>query len=116
MALKIRMRKQGRNNRPFYRIVLADARAPRDGKYLETLGWYNPFEEEQEKMMSIHEERIDHWLKQGAEISDNVEIIVKKLAPTLFLNYRAKREAKQSKLCAKRREFRKKAAQHVSAV
>ena len=46
MALKIRLRQQGRNNRPFYRLVVTDARSPRDGKYVEALGWYNPFEAE----------------------------------------------------------------------
>ncbi len=44
MALKIRLRQQGRNNRPFYRLVVTDVRSPRDGKYVEMLGWYNPFE------------------------------------------------------------------------
>ena len=44
MALKIRLRAQGRNNRETYRLVVADGRSPRDGKYMEMLGWYNPFE------------------------------------------------------------------------
>ena len=50
MALKIRLRQQGRKNRPFYRMVVTDVRAPRDGKYCEALGWYNPFETELDKL------------------------------------------------------------------
>ena len=46
MALKIRLRQQGRKNRPFYRLVLTDSRTPRDGKYVEALGWYNPIEKD----------------------------------------------------------------------
>jgi small subunit ribosomal protein S16 len=57
MALKIRLRQQGRNNRPFYRLVVADVRSPRDGKYLEALGWYNPFEAEADRSFSANAER-----------------------------------------------------------
>lgn len=115
MALKIRMRQQGRNNRPFYRIVLANARSPRDGKCIETLGWYNPFEEELDKMMSIQEDRINHWLNHGAELSDRVEILVGKLAPALINAYREKRLAQRAKITTKRRESRKKRAQTAAA-
>ena len=62
MGLKIRLRQQGRNNRPFYRLVVADCRSPRDGKYVEALGWYNPFEQELDKSVSIKPERIQYWL------------------------------------------------------
>lgn len=108
MALKIRMRKQGRNNRPFYRIVLANARSPRDGKYIENLGWYNPFETEQEKMMSIETARVQHWLDQGAQISDNVEALVKKMAPAVLVAYNQKQLAHRAKVAAKKRVLRKK--------
>ncbi|HEV8052932.1 MAG TPA: 30S ribosomal protein S16, partial [Parachlamydiaceae bacterium] len=84
MALKIRLRQQGRTNSPFYRIVLTDVRAPRDGKYLEVLGWYNPFEAEQEKNLSLNAARIQHWLNLGAEISDTAEALVAQVAPSVI--------------------------------
>ena len=57
MALKIRLRKQGRNNRASYRVVVADSRSPRDGKYVEKLGWYDPCENKGPDMF-FDEERI----------------------------------------------------------
>ena len=84
MALSIRMRQQGRRNRQTYRVVLTDERAPRDGKYLEQLGWYNPFESEQEKQFLLDAPRIDFWLKQGAKISDNVKSLMLKSAPQVI--------------------------------
>ena len=64
MALKIRLRQQGRNNRPFYRLVVANCRSPRDGKYVEALGWYNPFEQELDKSVSIKPDRIQYHAKR----------------------------------------------------
>lgn len=84
MALSIRMRQQGRRNRQTYRVVLTDERAPRDGKYLEQLGWYNPFETEQEKQFLLDAARIDFWIKQGAKISDRVEALMLKSAPQVI--------------------------------
>ncbi len=81
MALKIRLRKQGSNNRPFYRLVVADVRTKRDGKYLENLGWYNPIAADNNVLLK--EERILHWFQLGAMISDNVLNLVKKNAPEL---------------------------------
>lgn len=75
MAVKIRLRLQGKRNRPFYRIVVADTRVPRDGKYLEMLGWYNPFEDENKT--SLNAERFDYWLSVGAMISPKVKSIAK---------------------------------------
>lgn len=108
MALKIRLRQQGKNNRPFYRIVLADVRSPRDGKYIEMLGWYNPFEKEEDKIMSIYADRIQHWLANGAEISEKVEILIEKMAPAVIKTYREKKLAQRLKATAKRRQLRKK--------
>lgn len=103
MALKIRLRAQGRNNRETYRLVLADSRSPRDGKYIEMLGWYNPFESELERNVSIKTDRIQHWLDQGAQLTENAQALVKKLAPAVIrkqtekeLEHRAK-EAKKRK-------------------
>lgn len=109
MALKIRLRQQGRNNRPFYRLVLTDARSPRDGKYLEALGWYNPFESELEKSISVNAERVQHWLSMGAELSERAQALVAKLAPQVTRAQTEKMLAHKAKAAAKRKA-RKKAA------
>ena len=110
MALKIRLRQQGRNNRPFYRLVLTDVRAPRDGKYLEVLGWYNPFETELEKTLFINAERIQHWINLGAEISERAETLVAKLAPSIIRQKTEKTLASKAKATAKRKARKKAAA------
>ncbi len=73
MALKIRLSRGGAKKRPFYRIVLADARSPRDGKFLERLGTYNPMlAQGAEGRITLNEERIKHWLSVGAQPTDRV--------------------------------------------
>lgn len=83
MALVIRLRQQGRKNRRSFRLVLADERAPRDGKYIEKLGWYNPFGEG-EKEVFIDGEKVSHWVKMGARITDKAKALVKRAAPSAF--------------------------------
>jgi small subunit ribosomal protein S16 len=113
MALKIRLRVQGRNNRPFYRLVLANARSPRDGKYIEGLGWYNPFETEEEKHLSLKSDRIQYWVDQGAVISDNVQAILAKAAPQVLKLQREKVLAHRAKVATKRKARKKAAAKAV---
>ena len=108
MALKIRLRQQGRNNRPFYRVVLADVRSPRDGKYVESLGWYNPFETELEKTISLKADRIQYWVGQGAQMSEQVSSLVQKGAPQIN-NFVTDREVAQRAKTATKRKARKKA-------
>lgn len=79
MAVKIRLRMHGKRNRSFYRIVVTDTRFPRDGKYLEMLGWYNPFEEE--KKTEINAERLKYWLSVGGQMTPKVASLVKKHQP-----------------------------------
>lgn len=110
MALKIRLRAQGRNNRPFFRLVLTDARAPRDGKYIEALGWYNPFESELDKCLSVKADRIQHWLNTGAELSERAETLVAKVAPALVRAKQDKAIQHKTKLCTKRKVRRRKNA------
>jgi len=110
MALKIRLRQQGRNNRPFYRLVLTDVRAPRDGKYVEALGWYNPFESELDKSLSIKTDRIQHWLGLGAELSERAEVLVAKVSPTLIKTQNQKAVALRAKTNAKKKARKKAAA------
>lgn len=108
MALKIRLRQQGKKNQYVYRLVLTESRSPRDGKYIETLGWYNPFEEDLEKMMSIHADRVQHWLNQGAIISERAVALLKKAAPQVLSAFQQKQIEKQAKECQKRKATRKK--------
>ncbi len=107
MTLKIRLRKQGRKNRPFYRLVLADIRSPRDGKYQEMLGWYNPFGEEQEQNAVVHADRVAHWLGEGAQMSEKAEALIKRSAPSVYKQYQEKLHARRVKQAAKRRKRKK---------
>jgi small subunit ribosomal protein S16 len=81
MAVVIRLRREGRKNRPFYRVVAADSRDKRDGKFLELLGSYDP--KSVKDTVSLKLDRVEHWVKQGAKPSDTVKTLIKKakLAP-----------------------------------
>src|SRR5262245_14288541 len=73
MATKIRMSRAGAKNRPFFKIVVADSRSPRDGRFLEKLGTYDPLLEKGDaKRVVLNTERIKHWLSVGAQPSDRV--------------------------------------------
>ena len=72
MALKIRLSRGGAKKQPFYRIVVADSRSPRDGRFIERLGTYNPMvAKDSENRITLKEERIKYWLSQGAKPSDS---------------------------------------------
>jgi small subunit ribosomal protein S16 len=75
--VRIRLRRVGRKKQPSYRIVVADARSPRDGRYIEVIGFYNP--RTQPATMTLKEERALHWLSVGAQPSDAVRRILDKL-------------------------------------
>lgn len=73
MAVKIRLARGGSKKRPHYAIVVADARMPRDGRFLEKLGTYNPLlPKDSEDRIKMDAERVQHWLSQGAEPTDRV--------------------------------------------
>ncbi len=110
MSLRIRLRKQGKTNRPFYRLVLTDVRSPRDGKYSEMLGWYNPFEEEGENHACVHADRVEHWLERGAQLSDKAEALVKRIAPDVVRKFNEKAHTKRLKKLAKKKLRKKSAA------
>lgn len=76
MATRIRLRRLGAKKRPFYRVVVADQRAPRDGRFIENIGRYNPLEEP--SLIEIDEERALHWLRVGAQPSDQVRNLMVK--------------------------------------
>ena len=71
MAVKIRLKRMGANKKPFYRIVVAESRAPRDGKFIEEIGYYNPVSEP--KQIKINDEKANKWLKVGAQPTDTVK-------------------------------------------
>lgn len=106
MALIIRLRQQGRNNRQTYRVVVADSRSPRDGKYIEMLGWYNPFQTENN--IEIDGDRLNFWIGQGAQVSEKVEQLAMKVAPKVVTDLRNRKHEKAKKLAAKRRALKKK--------
>lgn len=70
MAVKIRLKRMGSKKRPFYRVVVADSRSPRDGRFIETVGTYNPLVEPAE--VKLNEELVLSWLNNGAQPSDTV--------------------------------------------
>ncbi|AGX42400.1 30S ribosomal protein S16 [Clostridium saccharobutylicum] len=71
MAVKIRLRRMGAKKAPFYRIVVADSRCPRDGKFIEEIGYYNPLTEPVE--VKVNEEKANEWLSNGAQPTEVVK-------------------------------------------
>lgn len=76
MAVSIRLRREGAKNRPYYKVVVADSRSPRDGKFIEILGTYDPKKPDHNSTLKL--DRIDHWISQGARPSDTVRSLIKK--------------------------------------
>lgn len=76
MAVKIRLRRMGAKKSPFYRIVVADSRYPRDGRFIEEIGYFNPVSNPE--ALKINEERAKYWLGVGAQPSDTVRALLKK--------------------------------------
>ncbi len=74
MAVKLRMTRKGNRHNPFYRIVAADERSSRDGKYIELLGTYDPREEP--AVVTIKMDRVDYWKSKGAQVSQTVNEII----------------------------------------
>ena len=75
MAVKLRLKRMGSKQRPFYRIVAADARSPRDGRFIETVGTYDPIQNP--AVVSIDKEKVMTWLNNGAQPTDTVRNILK---------------------------------------
>lgn len=75
MAVRIRLTRKGAKKKPFYRLVAADSEAPRDGKFLEILGYYNPYKDPAE--IKLDEEGIKRWLDNGAIVSESVKSLLK---------------------------------------
>jgi small subunit ribosomal protein S16 len=76
MGVKIRLARHGAKKRPFYRVVVADSESPRDGKFLEVVGTYNPLTDPAD--VSLKGERIEYWIDQGAQPTNTVKSLLKK--------------------------------------
>ena len=77
--LAIRLRKTGSKKRPFFRVVVADSRVARDSSFVEILGFYNP--RTNPETLNLKRDRLDHWLKAGAQPSDTVRTLVARMPP-----------------------------------
>lgn len=75
MAVRLRLARYGSKKKPFYRVVATDSRAPRDGRFIEVLGYYDPRKEP--SLVKIDKERAQYWLSQGAKTSETVEKLLK---------------------------------------
>ena len=75
--VKIRLRRMGAKKAPFYRVVVADSRYPRDGRFIERIGYYNPMAAGQAVRLNVNQERLAYWQSQGAQLSETVARLVK---------------------------------------
>ena len=82
MAVSIRLRREGSKNRPYYRVVVTDSRSPRDGKFIEIIGTYDPKLTGQNSSFSV--ERAEYWISKGARPSDTVRSLIKKQKKTVL--------------------------------
>jgi small subunit ribosomal protein S16 len=76
MAVSIRLRREGAKNRPYYKVVVADRRSPRDGKFIEIIGAYDPKKPGRNSTLKI--DRVEYWISKGAQPSDTVRSLIKK--------------------------------------
>ena len=90
MAVKIRLQRFGKKKQPFYRIVVTDARRPRDGRYIEAIGWYNPLPDPMQ--IEIKEDRAFYWLERGAIPTDTVKSLLRRKG--IWLKWTLKKQGK----------------------
>ena len=76
MAVSIRLRREGTTNRPYYKVVVADSRSPRDGKFIEIIGTYDPKKPDHNSTLQV--DRAEYWIARGAQPSDTVRSLLKK--------------------------------------
>jgi len=121
MALKIRLARGGAKKRPFYQIVVADARAPRDGRFVEKVGTYNPMlPQESQDRVRLNVDRIKHWLSVGARPTDRVALFLGKanvieLRPMSVTPTKSAPKAKAQERMKAEEEARKAAAEAAAA-
>jgi small subunit ribosomal protein S16 len=76
MAVRIRLARMGAKKKPFYRLVAADSQSPRDGRFLEILGYYDPMKEP--AVVKVHEDKVNYWLEKGARLTESARALLKK--------------------------------------
>ena len=113
MSVKIRLARGGAKKRPYYRVVVADARAPRDGSFIEKIGTYNPLlKKEDGDRVTFKADRVEHWLSKGAQPTDRVAKFIKAAGiklPESILKKMAVKEKAQTKKSSKK-ELKEQAA------
>lgn len=92
MAVAVRLRSQGARNHITYRMVVADKRSPRDGKYIECIGTYDPYAQTIDKKLQFKPDRLQHWIDNGAQMSESVEKLVKSAQPAIISALNERRE------------------------
>lgn len=116
MALKIRLSRGGTKKRPYYKIVVADSRHPRDGRFIEKIGTYNPLlSRDDEKRVTVDETRARHWLGKGAEPTDRVARFLSERSLVKWERGNNPVKAKPGKKALERLEARKAAGESASA-
>ena len=76
MAVRIRLKRFGTKNRAQWRVVVADVKMPRDGRFIEEIGYYDPLQKEDR--FHVKENRLDYWVKQGAQVSESLKSLIKR--------------------------------------
>ncbi len=100
MSVTIRLRREGALNRPYFKVVVADKRSPRDGKFIEIVGTYDPKKVGQNSTLKL--DRIEHWISKGAQPSDTVRSLIKKIKnPEAAAKKEAAAAAKKAAVAAK---------------
>lgn len=95
--VRLRLKRMGRHKRPFYRLNAVEKNTPRDGKVLENLGWYDPVAKDASKQVLLKEERIKHWLSNGAQPSDTVSDLLAKHGLIDAAAWKAERESRNAR-------------------
>ncbi len=78
MSVKLRLARRGRKNSPYYRMVVADARFSRDGRFIDDIGFYQPLQKDAAKQLTVNEDKALHWLHEGAIPSDTVRSLLRR--------------------------------------
>jgi small subunit ribosomal protein S16 len=92
MAVRIRLKRLGAKKRPYYRVVVADQRSPRDGRFIESIGKYHPLEDP--SLIDIDQERALHWLRVGAQPSNTVKVLLTKSG--IWEKFAAEKQARKA--------------------
>ena len=102
----IRLSRSGAKKKPFFHITVTDSRKPRDGRFIERVGYFNPIAKGKELRLKVDHERIDYWLGVGASLSDRVALLVKqsKFSPEEEEKFHKSKEDKRIKILAKKKE------------